>query len=255
MTTSDVERLLTAELHRRAEEAMNQTRTEERLHELMADAERDRRRRRAGWTFGAVAAAAVLAAAVLVLPGLGADDEPSGTASEHLASSPVQVATGFLEAYAAFDRPAAAAYLSDEAASATGWRADNRWFEAVGFAMRVGSCGETTTGGSPIRVDCTFSYSSMHSEDLGRGRPFDGSTFEVVVDGEQVVFFDMKLEFVANGFSKQVWEPFAAWVTSSHPRDAAIMYADWPDTSQQAETPRAVKLWRTRTAEWVAAQE
>ena len=71
-----------------------------------------------------------------------------------------------------------------------------------------------------------------------------------VFDG-RIVAASLTFEYAGNGFSAEMWEPFAAWVSRTHPRDAAIMYADWPSTSEQRLTRAAISLWSEHTREYV----
>jgi hypothetical protein len=253
MTTTDLERRLAEALQRHAEDAMNKTHTEEKLETLLADVNRDGRRRRTGWAVGAIVAAAAAVAAVVLVPGLRGGEEVSpGTRPSDVVPA-TEVATGFLDAYAAFDRPLAASYLYDENAGGDGWRAENRWFEAVGFTLQPESCEEGATTFAGVHVDCPFAYQSLGSQDLGVG-PFGDNIYSFIVEDGKIISSDLQLEYESNGFSKQVWEPFAAWVSEQHPQDAAVMYVDWPGMTQQAYSDKAIELWHARTLEYVESQ-
>ncbi len=256
MTTSDLERRLAAVLHQHAEDAMNDTNTEEQLETLLIGAERDTRRRRRGWAAGALVAAAATAAVVVWAPGLVGDEKESGSnvlsADETYGAE--RIATRFVTAYAAFDRPEASAYLADTVAGFDGWRRDNRWLEAVRFRMLLDPCrAQGASSPEGTRVVCPYDYDSLRSDELGRG-PFTGSRFSVTVRDGQIVSAGLGFEYENNGFAARVWEPFAAWVSKAHPEDAAVMYADWPSTTAQAQTPRSDRLWRQRTLEYVKEQ-
>ncbi len=253
MTTTDLERQLAEVLQRHAEDAMNKTHTEEKLETLLDDVHRDGRRRRTGWAVGAIVAAAAAVAAVVLVPGLRGGDEAGPSTSPAAVVPATDVATGFLDAYAAFDRPLATSYLVDENAGSDGWRALNRWFEAVGFTLQLESCEEGATTSAGVHVDCPFAFQALGSQDLGLG-PFGDSTYSFVVEDGKIISGGMDLEFESNGFSKQVWEPFAAWVSERHPQDAAVMYLDWPDMNQQAYSAKAIELWHARTLEYVETQ-
>jgi hypothetical protein len=258
VTTSELERRLTAVLKQHAEDAMNSTRTEEQLEILVADAEQDRRRRRRNWAAAGLTAAAATVGLVLWASNLGAETD---TADPALQPSAEKVATSFLEAYASFDRDEAASYLADDAFldiwqgpdDVDAWRDGNRWFEAVGFKMLNESCTEQGTSAAGTRVVCLYDFHAIRSDELGRG-PFSGSVFTFTVQDGEIVVADQGLEFLDNGFSAQMWEPFAAWVARTHPEDAAVMYADWPSQQLESLTPRSIELWEKQTKNYVAAQ-
>jgi hypothetical protein len=61
------------------------------------------------------------------------------------------------------------------------------------------------------------------------------------------------IAFMTNGFSEQVWEPFADWVATTYPDDVVRMY----DSGAQTEfrlTEESVQLWEQRSREYAAAQ-
>jgi hypothetical protein len=71
----------------------------------------------------------------------------------------------------------------------------------------------------------------------------------LVQDGAIVSLSD-GLEFEHNGFSTHVWEPFAAWVTTAYPDDAAIMYTD-SSHSDHRLTDESIALWDRHSREYV----
>lgn len=259
MSTPELERRLTAVLKQHAEDAMNETHTEERLQTLVADAEREQRRRRRTWVAGGLAAAAVAVGVLWASNLVGGETD---TAVPAQAPSAEEVATSFLDAYASFDRAGAASYLADVnylsiwsgPGGVDAWRDGNRWFEAIGFKMLNESCTERATTSIGTEVRCTFDYHAIRSDELGRG-PFTGSVFTFTIKDGEVAGAVQELEFQGNGFSTQMWEPFAAWVSETHPEDAAIMYADWPSQSLESLTPRSIALWEKQTRNYVEAQQ
>lgn len=255
MTTSDLERRLTALLQQHAEDAMNTTKTEERLQRLLDETEKDTRRRRRRWTGGALVAAAAAGAIIVWVSGVG-DDPETGTTPEVATATAEDeaVATAFLDAYRAWDRERAASYVADPAfveALDRGWM---RWSEAVGFTLLVDSCEEGGSSATVTRVQCAFDYHALGSDELGLG-PFSDNVFSISIRDGEIVTANEELEFMSNGFSEQMWEPFGAWVSRAYPEDAAIMYADWPGTSLEAHSPRSIELWRQHTRDYVEAQQ
>ena len=64
----------------------------------------------------------------------------------------------------------------------------------------------------------------------------------------------MSLAFETNGFSVQMWEPFAAWIASAHPDEAKVMYADWPQQTLEALSAEAAQLWAKNRLEYIRAE-
>ena len=110
-----------------------------------------------------------------------------------------EIATGFLEAFGAFDVDRATGYLADDAeisellietASVEGAEEELRlnlsMLEAQGYEQQLGSCEETSTSVSGTGVRCPFEFHLFGSDEIGRG-PYSGSYFDVtVLDGEVV---------------------------------------------------------------------
>jgi hypothetical protein len=194
---------------------------------------------------GALAAAAVVAlvliAALLIIQSR--DEAP--------ATDQAGVATGFLEAYGAFDVEKARTYLADDATIASMTAQDDlrlllSYLEATGYQQILNSCEEVGNAGSG-NVHCTFRFHALRSSELGRG-PFGGSSFDLVVRDGKVVRATQIWE--VEKFSPQVWEPFANWVSKAHPKDAAVMYEDETQSSVQL-TRKSIRLWKLRTQEYV----
>ena len=56
---------------------------------------------------------------------------------------------------------------------------------------------------------------------------------------------------MTNGFSEQIWEPFAEWVRETYPEDGAVMYENWPNFFMAQFTEEATELWELRSREYV----
>ena len=54
-------------------------------------------------------------------------------------------------------------------------------------------------------------------------------------------------DYIRNGVSSEMWAPFQAWVTSTHPEDVPVMYS----VAGQI-TDEAIRLWDERLSEWAA---
>jgi hypothetical protein len=223
--------------------------------------EQEKRQRKANRNkrVGAFAVAAAIGlVAVVVILGTRGGQSTTTPASEPATANPVdataeEVATGFLEAYGAFDVEQATTYLADDAnldLFGDDWRLGNRWAEATGFKVLLDSCAavNSTTAGTQVR--CPFDYHGIRSDEIGLG-PYSGNYFELTVLEGKIVWASMQLEFMSNGFSAQMWEPFAKWVGEAYPEDAAVMYADWPSQSMQRMTEESIRLWERHTRGYV----
>jgi hypothetical protein len=213
-----------------------------------------------GKRIGAFAAAAV--ALVLIVASVGCQSGEEATATDQTPGAAeaaentvnaraVEVATGFLEAYGAFDVEQAMTYLADDARIAVlGAQDDPRllisWLEATGYQQIVDPCERLGNSSSGI-VRCTFAFHALRSGELGRG-PFRGSSFDLVVRDGKIVHASQDWEI--EKFSPQVWEPFANWVSTVHPKDAAVMYQDDSHSGVRL-TSESIRLWDLRTREYV----
>ena len=50
-----------------------------------------------------------------------------------------------------------------------------------------------------------------------------------------------------------MWEPFAEWVTSTYPKDAAVMYLDGPRRHVVRFSLESIRLWERHTRDYVKA--
>jgi hypothetical protein len=259
MSTSELERRLGDVLQRHAEDAMNDTDTETELERLQHDTARSSRRRRRAWVAGGLVAVAAASALILWRPGIGgdrADPDPAGP--ERQAE---QTATAFVEAYAAFDPDRAATYLAPDAALTIWtdefgndhWRRGNRVLRAFDAHILLDRCDAMWTSGPATYVSCAFDLHALGSDRIGRG-PYPDSAFSDTIEHGEIVDASMSLPPLGGAFSREMWNPFATWVTRTYPEDAAVMYHEYPDTVFASETPRSLALWRQHVADYVAAK-
>jgi hypothetical protein len=213
-----------------------------------------------GKRIGAVAAAAValvLIAALLIIqsreeaPATDQTPVAAGAQENTVNARAEEVATGFVEAYGAFDVEQAMTYLADDATIAVlGAQDDLRllssWLEATGYQQIVDPC-EGVGNSASGSIRCTFAFHALRSGELGRG-PFGGSSFDLVVRDGKIVHASQDWEI--EKFSPQVWEPFANWMSAVHPKDAALMYQDDSHSSVRL-TEESIRLWEVRTLEYV----
>jgi hypothetical protein len=206
-------------------------------------------KRQHGWSerrrIGAVAAAAVALVLIAALVGCGSSDK-APTAEE--------VSMGFLEAYGAFDVEQARTYLAPGAriASMTG-QDDLRllisYLEATGYEQTLDSCEGVSDrpDSASGNIRCTFDFHGLRSGEIGRG-PFGGSSFDLIVRDGKILEATQHWEI--EKFSPQMWEPFAGWVSTAHPKDAAVMYTDKTHSNVRL-TEESIRLWELDTREYV----
>jgi hypothetical protein len=206
-----------------------------------------------------VAAAIVLAAVVLILatrPGQNTTTPANKPSAVNPADAEGEaVAMGFLDAFGAFDAKTAMTYLADGAditgltngsRGAKGLSLMTSFLEAEGFQQTITSC-EAATFAADTSVTCGFDFHAIRSDEIGLG-PYSGSSFFFTVrDGEIV---SASLNWEIEKFSPQMWEPFAEWVSTTYPKDAAVMYTD-SRLSDFVLTEKSIQLWEQRSKEYV----
>jgi hypothetical protein len=177
----------------------------------------------------------------------------------------VELARGFLDAYAAFEAQKAMTYVADDAdlrdlidvsrqvpANAEGLSLRLSLLQAMGVELTVTSC-EATPIGSGTSVVCYSFFHAIRSDQIGRG-PFSNSPFVFTVRDGAIVRAGFGPEPLDTGpldnFDRQMWEPFADWVTSTYPKDAAVMYLDGPRSVVRFSL-ESIRLWERHTREYV----
>jgi hypothetical protein len=164
-------------------------------------------------------------------------------------------ATGFVDALSSFD-VARARHLLAPGATFSGAVDGRSWAEVMRFFHETGGriipdpCFVLDQTSPRTVVDCPYSYQLMRSGDLGLG-PYAGSTFEITTRNGRVTHVDMDHETDTNGWSSQMWTPFATWIDTFHHRDGAAMYPDWPQQHHWPATDQAIRLWSERTRQFV----
>jgi len=215
---------------------------------------------------GAFVVVAAIAAAAIVLilstrPVESTAPPANGAIVDPVDATAVKVATDFVVAYGSFDADKAIGYLADGAdVSVVGgagdvgttpeeWPLNLSWWEATGYKQMLDSCEETGSSDAGTMVRCTLDYHNFGSGAIGL-EPFSGSYWDLTVRDGRIVSGDQYCETAQ--FSPQVWEPFAAWVSTTYPKDVAVMYSD----SSQGDfrlTQRSIGLWEQHTKEYVKA--
>jgi hypothetical protein len=203
----------------------------------------------------AMAAAIGLVAVVLILANrpTGKVETPAAAPTTGYPVDPAatEVATSFVQAVGAFDADRAVSYLTDSAEVPEGLGPDGlpmliSLYEAQGYKQMLDPCRVTGTSASGTAVECPFDFHIIRSDEIGRG-PYQGSYWTITVtDGEiSYAVQDWDIE----EFSSQMWEPFADWVSSTHPKDFDEMYTGGGSNFRLTE--ESVKLWEQNSKEYV----
>lgn len=230
-----------------------QRRTDMQTHDrVIVDDEGGEPKRGRNILIGIAATAAIIISALLLLRPLTEDPPVAGQPT----ASATEIATAFFQAYASYDVDTAASYLAADAftefgGDPEGMGLENRWREAIGFRDVLDSCVEQTTLSSGSVVRCTYDYHALRSDEIGLG-PFSGSYFDFTVLEGKIVAVSGALEFMSNGFSAQVWEPFARWIAKTYPDEVVVLYTDRDQTLQRI-TEESIPLWKQRSLEYVEA--
>ena len=223
---------------------------------------RTARNRKIG-AIGVAAAIAVLAVVLILVTVPGgeravtpADEAP---VAEPADATPVEIATGFVRAYGAFDADRAISYLADDAivsvyagafdvgGAPEEWALNLSWWRTAGYEQILDSCEETGTTASGTTVHCTLDFHHFGSDRIGRG-PFSGSYWDLTVRDGQIESVTQHCETAK--FSPQMWEPFAAWVADTYPNDADVMYSSELQ-NDFVLTERSIRLWGEHIDEYV----
>jgi hypothetical protein len=179
--------------------------------------------------------------------------ESSGIGSTTLAgASAVDVARGFVDAYGAFDADRALSFLTDEVVAAR-WDSPESFrlhldvLKAMGYEQAITGCAPSGQSGAR----CDYDFQAIRSGELGLG-PYTGNTWDFGVRDGRIAALAQVIAYEANGFSDQVWEPFAEWIATIHPGDVATMY-DGPGQSDFRPTEESARLWEQRSREYAQA--
>ena len=187
-------------------------------------------------------------------------------AGEPAAVSPVdtkaqEVATGFVEAFGAFDADRAISYLADDAdilplmteigiQDAEGTLDEFRLLislqQAEGSKLTLDSCEEMESSASPTEVRCTFDVHSLGSDELGLG-PYFGNYFALTVRDGEIVRASQTRNY--SDIYGEMWRPFATWVATNYPDDVEVMYQ--PGGHGERLTRESIRLWERHRREYV----
>lgn len=249
MTTPELERRVAVALKQHAEVAMSGTKTDPaKLERLLVDAEGGRNRRRA-WVAGAVAAAA---AVIVIAWAMGlTTGKPQSSPPPAGPANPEDVAAAYVDAYASYDRPRMKSLVAGDALA--NWATlskNNLADEAIEFRVLPNDCTTLYHESVRTRVRCPFDVHALGSEQLGLG-PYTNNEFIMTVQGGKIIATEIIFDYVNNGFSTQMWEPFVAWMEKHYPTDVPVMI-DGNNNARPDAT--SAELFHQHIAEYVAAK-
>jgi len=212
-----------------------------------------RKLRRVTLAVAASVAAAVVATAVGGWLGVAKAGDPAQNPDQSEA-----VAREFLDAYGSFDADRALTYLTTDAIAQGVVEEDRTTLEqlrlgiaserALGYKQTIHGCEHQGNSASGVSLRCAFDFHAIRSDEIGLG-PYTGNYWSLTVRDGKIVSARREVEFMASGFSDQIWEPFHAWVSIEHPDDVVAMYTD---ESNERVTEDSNRLWEQRTAEYAA---
>jgi len=213
---------------------------------------------------GAAAVVVVIGVAGIALVNNNTDDDqtpspPVATAAPTTTvAPPMDVAVGFLDAYGAFDADRALTYLTADAVaemsgSAAGantqeeFRLELALLEASGYEHTITGCELPGDSAFGTGVRCGYDFHGIRSDEIGLG-PYSDNYWDLTVRDGKIVAAANTIAFMTNGFSEQVWEPFADWVATTYPDDVPKMYTGVRTNFQLTE--ESVQLWDQRSREY-----
>jgi hypothetical protein len=191
------------------------------------------------------------AVAVLVFGGLALVQWTDGPDSVAADRTPLEIATDYVEAYAAFDVDTVASMLAEDAdvlpweSYARDWQADLRYLEAAGFQLVFEECTDLSQAPDRASFQCEYDAHGLGSDGIGL-EPFGPHVFRLSIEDGQVIYSNMGFDF--SEFSQAMWFPFQAWIQEEHPEDFSVMYVD---ESLSRQTDDAVALWEQRVPEYI----
>jgi hypothetical protein len=237
---------------------------------------RDRKRRHrriATGVTGVAVSAAIVATLAMVLPQGGgpAGPEPDATIGMSVTTgatttssttpagqSPVDVATGFVEAYGDRDADRAISYLGTDWIGG-GWLGDLgrteeefRQVLSLGEAQRgqqlLRPCVEVDRVGNDVIVQCPFESNGFGSEQLGLG-PYGDHYWDLTVRDGSIV--RSRIEWNIDDFIAELVRPFGTWVMANYPDDVPAMYINEDPTDWRISDDQSLQLWEQHVDEWV----
>lgn len=125
------------------------------------------------------------------------------------------------------------------------------FLEAQPYTQTILGCerqGETALG---IRVRCPFEFHAIRSDEMGLC-PYGDNYWELTVRDGKIVAAETTLGVMENGFSEEMWKPFARWVSTEYPEDAAVMYTDGSH-AEASTSEESSRLWAQRSEDCVQA--
>jgi hypothetical protein len=208
------------------------------------------------WLIGIAAAISALVMAGILLF-QATDDSPVADQP----TTPVEVATAFVDAWTSFDADAAAGYLSNDALTEFGgsineMRLAARMNQAQGKKWSLTGC-ELSKSSAPAgtSVRCPYEFHGLGSELIGRG-PYPGSFLITVSDDGAIVRVSDR--FLRSHYAREVLQPFASWVRDVYPAHLTLLWTDVTDANLidvAVLSEESIRLWEQHRQEWAKQSE
>lgn len=176
--------------------------------------------------------------------------------------TPVEVATGFMDAYGTFDPNRAISFLAPDADvdllissvgeghDGPGLRRSIDWLRAVGYEQQLHSCREPGTSATTTQVRCSFDLHLLRSSEIGKG-PYGPASIDFTIRAGKIVYASAWNFDYEKAFSSDMWEPFDRWVSREYPEGVTYMYQD-ETHSAPLLTDGSIRRWEVKTQQYVS---
>jgi hypothetical protein len=164
-----------------------------------------------------------------------------------------RAATGFVEAFAAFDAEAAGAHLASGVPTqrmfvqdVEDYRQAIALYQAMGYELELEPCRQISATSTGLKVECRFVFHVLGSREVGVG-PFDPNYFTLTVNGESGLITEATAFWNFDAFMRAIGQPFINWMLTTHPAEAVVMNVD----GSPSLTPESLALWEQYRQEYV----
>jgi hypothetical protein len=125
--------------------------------------------------------------------------------------------------------------------------------EAQGHKETITGCEPPADSSSGTTVRCAYDFNGIRSDELGLG-PYSDNYWELTVRDGKIVSATTTMAVATNGFSEQVWEPFAEWVATTYP-DAVVRMYDSGSQTDFRLSEESIRLWEQRGREYAQPKD
>jgi hypothetical protein len=203
---------------------------------------------------GTIATVVLLIAAVIILQNRGQRaplaTTPVVTTAPETSNTMLDVASGLMDAYSTANVEQAGTFVASDfdLISFMGDDLSRQWDAATGYKVIPDPCVQISGSSDGASIRCPYAWQGIRSDEMGFG-PYGDNWFDFTIVDGKVVSQQGHYEFETNGFSAEVWEPFAAWVLSVYPDDVPVMYKT--GQTDYKLSPESIQLWEQHSQEYV----